>query len=142
MLHSTQGSIYRMILAVFICFAFCFALAWPQYAKHRNGKRLNQAAQLGRSLAFAEESYKRTHGTYTPYFQQLDATLPCPMVNNGQGPHLDCHDYTFELENDSIIRAAHKQLPVWVEVNIAQGTVDCRHPENDWAGQDLCARMQ
>lgn len=142
MLYSTRGSVYRMVLGVFIGFAFCFALAWPQYAKYRNGKRLNQAAEIGRALAFAEGSYKQAHGTYTPYFQRLDASLPCPMVSNGQGPHLDCHDYTFALENESFIRAAHKHLPVWLEVDIAQGTVACRHPENDWAGQDLCARMQ
>ena len=142
MLHSTQGSIYRTILALFIGFAFCFALAWPQYAKYRNGKRLNQAAELGSSLAFAEGSYKQAHGTYTPYFQRLDDSLPCPMVSNGQGPHLDCPDYTFELENEAVIRVAHKHLPVWLEIDIAHGTVDCRHPENDWAGQDLCARLQ
>lgn len=142
MLHSKNGSIYRTVLAIFIGFAFCFALGWPQYAKYRNGKRLNQAAELGRALAFAEGSYKQQHGTYTPYFQRLDVNLPCPMFSNGQGPHLDCHDYTFQLDNESFIRAAHKHLPVWVEIDIAQGTVACQHPENDWAGQNLCARMQ
>lgn len=142
MIYSTKGSIYRVILAIFIGFAFCFALSWPQYAKYRNGKRLNQAAELGRALAFAEGSYKQQHGTYTPYFQRLDVNLPCPMVTNGQGPHLDCHDYTFQLEGDSLIRAAHKHLPVWVEIYIEKGDALCKHPQNDWAGQDLCARMQ
>lgn len=142
MLHSTHGSIYRMVLAIFIGFAFCFALSWPQYDKYRNGKRLNQAAELGRALAFAEGSYKQQHGSYTPYFQRLDVPLPCPMVSNGQGPHLDCHDYTFELEDNALIRVAHKHLPVWVEVEIAQGTVVCQHPADDKAGLDLCARMQ
>ena len=143
MLRSTKGSIYRVILAVFIGFAFCFALTWPQYAKYRNGKRLNQAAQLGRALAFAEGSYKQQHGSYTPYFQRLDVSFPsCLTVNNGQGPHLDCPDYTFQLEENNLIRISHKQLPVWLEVYIEEGNVLCRHPENDWAGQDLCARMQ
>ncbi len=142
MLHSQQGSIYRVVLAVLIGFAFCFALTWPQYTKHRNGKRLTQAAELSRALAFAEGSYKQQHGTYTPYFQRLEVALPCPMVSNGQGPHLDCRDYTFQLQNDTIIRAAHKHLPVWVEADIAQGTVTCQHPQDDWAGEDLCARMQ
>ena len=79
MLHSTHGSIYRTILAIFIGFAFCFALGWPQYAKQRNGKRLNQAAELGRALAFAEVSYKQQHGEYTPRFGQLNLSLPCPI---------------------------------------------------------------
>ncbi|MBP5403690.1 MAG: hypothetical protein J6Y17_01200 [Elusimicrobiaceae bacterium] len=142
MLHSTQGSIYRTVLAIFIAFAFCFALSWPQYAKYRNGKHLNQAAEFGRALAFAEGTYKQQHGQYTPLFGQLDVPLPCPMVNNGQGPHLDCHDYIYQLQENGIIRVSHKQLPVWLEVNIEAGDVTCQHPQNDWAGQDLCARMQ
>lgn len=142
MLYSTRGSVYRVILAVFIGFAFCFALSWPQYAKYRNGKRLNQAAQLGRALAFSEGSYKQQHGTYTPILSQLDVNLPCPMVNNGQGPHLDCLDYTFQLEGESLIRVAHKQLPVWLEVGIKEGNVLCKYSEDDWAGKDLCARLQ
>lgn len=142
MLHSTNGSIYRVILAIFIGFAFCFALSWPQYAKYRNGKRLNQAAQLGRALAFAESSYKQQHGAYTPLFGRLNISLPCPMVNNGQGPHLDCTDYIFQLEENNLIRVSHKQLPVWLEVYVEEGNVLCKHAQNDWAGQDLCARMQ
>ncbi len=142
MLHSTQGSIYRTVLAIFIGLAFCFALSWPQYAKYRNGKHLNRAAELGRALAFAEGSYKQQHGQYTPLFRQLNVSLPCPTINNGQGPHLDCPDYIYQLQENEIIRVSHKQLPVWLEVNISVGNVTCHHPENDWAGQDLCARMQ
>ena len=142
MLHSKTGSIYRTILAVFIFFAFCFALSWPQYAKHRNGKHLSQAAELGRALAFAEGTYQQHHGHYTALFSQLGVSLPCPMVSNGQGPHLDCHEYIYQLQEGGLIRISHKQLPVWLEVDIAQGNVTCNHPEQDWAGQDLCARMQ
>ena len=142
MLHTTRGSIYRTVLAIFIGFAFCFALGLPQYAKFRNGKHLNQAAEFGRALAFAQGSYKQQHGSYTPYFQKLDISLRCPMVTSGQGPHLDCREYTYELQDDSVIRVAHKRLPVWIEVDIAQGAVACHHAQDDWAGEDLCARMQ
>lgn len=142
MLSSKRGSIYRTILAGFIGVAFCFALAWPQYAKHRNGKRLSEAAELGRALAFAEGSYKQQYGKYTPQFQELNISLPCPMINNGQGPHLDCQDYTYQLEHEDVIRIAHKTLPVWLEVYISQGDVQCKYAQEDWAGQDLCARMQ
>ena len=142
MLRSKQGSVYRVVLAILIGVAFCFALSWPQYAKYRNGKRLNQAAELGRALAFAEETYKQQHGNYTPLFRQLNVPLPCAMISNGQGPHLDCPDYMYQLQEDGIIRASHKQLPVWLEIDIQAGNITCKHPENDWAGQDLCARMQ
>lgn len=142
MLYSTRGSIYRTVLAIFIGFAFCFALCWPQYAKYRNGKQLNQAAELGRALAFAEGSYKQQHGQYTPLLGQLKVSLPCPMVSNGQGPHLDCPDYMYQLQENGVIRVSHKQLPVWLEIGIEAGSVTCLHPENDWAGQDLCARLQ
>ena len=142
MFYSTKGSIYRTVLAIFIGLAFCFALIWPQYAKYRNGRYLNKAADFGRALAFAEGSYRQQHGQYTPLFSRLDISLPCPLVNNGQGPHLDCHDYIYQMQDNAIIRVSHKQLPVWLEVDIQAGNVTCHHPENDWAGQDLCARMQ
>lgn len=142
MLTSTQGSVYRVILAVFIAMAFCFALSWPQYAKYRNGKQLNHAAELGRALAFAQASYKQQHGHYTPFFTKLNVPLACPAVNNGQGPHLDCPDYIYQLQDEKIIRISHKQLPVWLEVDIEGGKVTCQYAQNDWAGQDLCARMQ
>ena len=142
MLSSKQGSIYRVILAFIIGMAFCFALTWPQYAKHRNRKLLSEAAELGRALAFAESSYRQQHNSYTPKFQLLNITLPCPMVSNGQGPHMDCPDYTYELEENNIIRVSHKNLPVWLEVDIQEGDVQCKYEENNWAGQDLCAHMQ
>lgn len=142
MFHNQRGSIYRVILAVIIAVAFCFALLWPQYSKRHQGKRLSQMADLGRALAFAEESYKQQYGHYTPLFKQLDLPLPCPMVTNGQGPHLDCPDYTFQLLEEGVLRISHKQLPVWLEVDVPQGTVQCNYADNDWAGQDLCARMQ
>ena len=141
MLQSSRGSIYRTVLAIFIGAAFCFALSWPQYTKYRNGKHLSQAAQLGRALAFAEVSYKQQHGQYTPRFGQLNLSLPCPMVSNGQGPHLSCEQYLFQLQENGIIRISHKELPLWLEVNIDEGHVTC-HPQDDWASQDLCARMQ
>ena len=142
MLHSRQGSIYRVVLACFIGLAFCFALSWPQYSKYQNVRHLSKAEQLGRAIAFAEESYKQVHGNYTPQFGELDLSLPCPLVDRGQGTQLECPHYVYQLDNTGVLKVTHKQLPVWLDIDIAAGTVSCKHAENDWAGQDLCARMQ
>ena len=142
MLHSQQGSIYRVILACFIALAFCFALSWPQYVKHRNYHRLNQAAELGRSLAFAEGSYKQTNGAYTAAFNELEVPLHCPILAAAQGPQLDCGHYTYALEPEGTIRIDNKEFPVWLVVDIAHGLVQCHHEKDDWAGQDLCEHLQ
>lgn len=142
MLSSQQGSIYRTILAIVIGVAFCFALAWPQYTKYRNGRELNHAAELGRALAFAQGSYKQKTGEYTPQFNTLNISLPCPMALDAQGPYLNCPHYTYRLQKDDQIDVHHKQLPLWLLINIAQGSVQCLYEENNWAGQDLCGRLQ
>ncbi len=142
MLHSRQGSIYRVILACFIALAFCFALSWPQYSKHKHARHLLEAEQLGRAIAFAEESYKQVHGNYTPQFGKLDLSLSCPLVDRGQGTQLECAHYVYQLDNAGVLKVTHKQLPVWLDIDIAAGTVSCKYADNDWAGRDLCARMQ
>ena len=131
MLRSQQGSVYRVVLGCFIILAFCFALIWPQYSKRHDTKQLLQAAELGRKLAFAEETYKQTAGQYTPQFGRLNLSLPCPLLA-----------YTFTFENEHFIHAKHKQLPVWLEIDIPAGTVACNYEPEDWAGQNLCAHMQ
>lgn len=142
MLSSKRGSIYRTVLAGFIALAFCFALLWPWYAKHRNVAELSKAADLGHALAFAEESYKQVHGQYTAQFAQLDLSLPCPVTASEWGSQLTCTHYIYHLEGDRIIKAENRELPLWLEIDIPAGTVACKYAENDWAGQDLCARMQ
>ncbi len=142
MLHSQKGSIYRVVLGFFIALAFCFALIWPQYSKHHNVKQLSQAAELGRALAFAEESYKQTEGQYTAQFGKLGLSLPCPLIAHDGKARLSCKDYTYQMEGDHIIQVKHKQLPLWLEIDIPAGTVDCKYTEDDWAGQDLCKHMQ
>lgn len=142
MLHSQKGSIYRVILGCFIVLAFCFALIWPQYSKRHNAKQLSKAAELGRALAFAEESYKQSTGTYTSEFGRLNLSLPCPLIAKEGQTVLTCHHYTYKLEDGHVIKVENEHLPVWLEIDISGGTVECKYPENDWAGQDLCARMQ
>ena len=142
MLHSPQGSIYRVILACLIVVAFCFALAWPQYAKQRNFHRLNEAAELVRALAFAEGSYQQNRGKYTPQFSELDISLSCPMISTSQGPQLDCAHYTYALQPDGTIKVANKHFSMWLTVDIAAGSVKCQYSEDDWAGQDLCEHLQ
>lgn len=142
MLRSQQGSVYRVILACLIGVAFCFALSWPQYTKRRNFHRLNEAAELGRALAFAEGSYKQTEGAYTPQFSELDVSLNCPMVSTAQGPQLDCAHYTYALQPDGTIQVTNKHFPVWLVVDIADGAVKCQYADNDWVGQDLCDHLQ
>ena len=141
MLYSQKGSIYRVILGCFIVLAFCFALIWPQYSKRHNAKQLSKAAELGRALAFAEESYKQNTGNYTAQFGKLNLSLPCSLVAQGGQPLLSCPEYTYKLEGH-IIKVEHKHLPVWLEIDIPAGTVACNYSNDDWAGQDLCARMQ
>ncbi len=142
MLHSQQGSIYRVVLACLIAVAFCFALSWPQYAKHRNFHRLNEAAERGRALAFAEGSYKQTQGTYTPQFSELDVSLNCPMMSTVQGPQLDCPHYTYALQPDDTIKITNKHFPIWLVVDVTNGSVQCKYAEDDWAGRDLCDHLQ
>ena len=142
MLHSQQGSIYRVILACFIALAFCFALSWPQYVKHRNFHRLNQAAERGRALAYAQGSYKQAHGKYTSQWGVLEVSLNCPLVSAAQGTQLDCGHYLYTLQPDDTIKIENKEFPVWLVVDIAQGTVQCHHEPDDWAGQDLCEHLQ
>lgn len=142
MLRSKKGSIYRVVLGCFIILAFCFALIWPQYSKRHNAKELSKAADLGRALAFAEESYKQNTGSYTAQFEKLNLSLTCPMVAQGSQMKLVCSNYTYRLEGDRTIKVEHKHLPLWLEVDIATGNTECKYQDNDWAGQDLCARMQ
>ena len=142
MLFTQKGSVSRVILACVIVMAFCFALAWPKYSKQRNAKQLAQAAELSKALAFAEGSYKQAHGSYTPNFEKLNLSLPCPTVTRGRNTVLECPHYTYQLQEESLITATHKTLPIWLEVDIAQGSVQCKYDEDDWAGQDLCARLQ
>ncbi len=142
MIHKKRGSVSRIVLAVFILVAFCFALVWPQYAKHRNVSRLRHAADLGRALAFAESSYRQQHGEYTAQFGKLDLELKCPLMATPTIPVLDCPDYTFLLEAQGVIKASHKRLPVWLEVYIEQGEVKCLFdPAYENVGQMLCSRL-
>lgn len=142
MLDSQQGSIYRVILGFFIALAFCFALIWPQYSKRYNAEQLSKAAELGRALAFAEESYKQNTGNYTAQFGKLNLSLPCPLIAQEGQTQLSCPHYVYTLEQGHLIKAAHKQIPVWLEIDIPAGTVACKYSDDDWAGQDLCSRMQ
>ena len=142
MLHSQRGSIYRVILGCLIILAFCFALIWPQYSKRHNAKQLSKAAELGRALAFAEQSYKQSTGEYTSQFGRLNLSLPCPLVTQGGQTQLSCPHYTYVLEEGHIIKVENKDLPIWLEIDIPAGIVTCKYPEDDWAGRDLCSRMQ
>ncbi len=140
MLHQQQGSVYRVILGCFIGVAFIFALAWPQYSKHRNRVHLKQAVQQAKALAFAEQSYFQQHGSFTSRLQDLGIAFDCPLVHAEQGAVLDCQEYTYHLDGQ-IVRATHKHLPVWVEVTFPQGQATCHYAKQDWAGQDLCRRL-
>ena len=142
MLHSQQGSVSRIVLGCFIGLSFCFALAWPQYTKHRSYRHLNEAAQLGRAIAFAQGNYKQLHGSYTPDFRQLDVSLSCPIIHSESGPLMDCPDYTYQLQEGPILQVSNKSFPAWLEIDITQGAVQCRYEQEDWVGQDLCKHLQ
>lgn len=141
MLHTKTGSVYRVVLGCFIGVAFAFALAWPQVSKYRNTARAKQAGEFAKKLAAAEEIYKQQTGNYTPDFRLLGVTLDCPIDRTADGPVLDCAEYIYSLQENSFIRAEHKHLPVWLEVAIPNGPVNCQHPPEDWAGSDLCGRL-
>lgn len=141
MLHSIRGSVSRLVLGGLIILAFIFALCWPQYAKRRDVSRASQAGKFARSLAFAEETHRQQTGAYTPDFRLLEMTLDCPLLQTADGPVLDCPEYVYSLQQNALIRAEHKQLPVWLTVSIADGALTCHHPPEDWAGTDLCNRL-
>lgn len=136
-----RGSVYRVVLAIFIGLAFLFALTWPQYTKHRNVNHARQAGEVARALAFAEETYKQQYGSYTPQFQLLEITAHCPLLQTADGPVLDCTEYTYQLQANQKIRATHKHLPVWLEVTLPGEELSCQHAPGDWAGADLCGRL-
>ena len=142
MLHTKTGSIYRVVLACFIAVAFVFALTWPQYAKYHNTAKARQAGELAKALAFAEETYKQQSGAYTPDFRLLEMSLDCPLIQTADGPVLDCEEYIYSLQDSRFIRAAHKKLPVWLHVTMPEGTLSCHYPAEDWAGSDLCRRLE
>lgn len=141
MLHTKTGSISRIVLACFIGVAFVFALAWPQYAKRRNAVHAHKAGEFAQTLAAAEETYKQQTGAYTPDFRKLNVPLDCPVLQTADGPVLDCEEYVYSLQ-DNLIRAEHKQLQMWLHVSIPQGEVSCHYPDQDWAGTDLCRRLE
>ena len=141
MLHTKTGSIYRVILACFIGVAFVFALSWPQISKYRNTLHARRAGEFAKKLAAAEEVYKQQTGNYTPDFRLLGLDLTCPVLQTADGPVLDCAEYSYSLQEDSLIRAEHKELPFWLHITVPQGILSCHHPQGDWAGTDLCRRL-
>ena len=120
-----NGSIHTIVLVLVMLIGFGAALGWPQYEKHRTIAAAQKALDIGKSLAFAEASYKEHYKAYTPDFELLGADLPCPV----------------ERAERNLVRVAHKNYPKWFDINIDQGSIDCSHEEGSLVGQHICDRV-
>lgn len=105
-----NGSIHTIVLVLVMLIGFGAALGWPQYEKHRTIAAAQKALDIGKSLAFAEASYKEHYKAYTPDFELLGADLPCPVERAEGKIEMVCSDYTFSLAEGNLVRVAHKKL--------------------------------
>lgn len=136
-----NGSIHTIVLILVMLVGFGAAIGWPQYEKHRTIAAAQKALEVGKSLAFAEASYKERYKAYTPDLERLDAVLPCPVERTDEKIEMVCSDYTFSLAEGNLVRVAHKSYPKWFDINIDQGSIDCSHEEDSLVGQHICARV-
>ena len=136
-----NGSIHTIVLVLVMLIGFGAALGWPQYEKHRTIAAAQKALDIGKSLAFAEASYKEHYKAYTPDFELLGADLPCPVERADGKTEMVCSNYTFSLAEGNLVRVAHKNYPKWFDINIDQGSIDCSHEEGSLVGQHICDRV-
>ncbi len=137
-----RGSIHTIVLILVVIVGFGIALGLPQYKKHQTLRLAEQALNLGKAVAFAEETYRTQHGAYTPDFAKLDFALPCPVERDGNRIEMVCKHYVYRLEENGILRVQHKGLPKWFELNLAEGSVDCSHEDGSIAGSHICSRIE
>lgn len=133
--------LHKLVVGVVLFMGFGIALGWPQYKKHKNIVRAQQALDLGREIAFEESKYKTRVGHALEDFTKLDLSAKCASQENNGRLEMTCDPYVYWLKDGHIVRVDNTQLPEWFELDIDAGTVDCSYTEGSWAGEHICDRM-
>lgn len=135
-----HGILHKLVVALVIFVGFGIALGYPQYKKHKNIVRAQEALELGREIAYKESVYFERIGRYQPDLSKLKLSVSCPLEEKDGQQILVCTPYTYYLK-DSIVRVDHETLPEWFELDVDAGSVDCAYDEGSWAGEHICDRM-
>jgi len=133
--------VHKLVVSLVLLLGFGIALGWPQYKKHKNIVRAQQALDLGREIAYEESEYKRRTGRTLDDFTKLNLSTKCPFKQNNGRTEMTCDPYVYWLKDGHIVRVDNTQLPEWFELDINAGTVDCSYEEGSWAGEHICDRM-
>jgi hypothetical protein len=120
---------------------FGIALGWPQYKKHKNIVRAQQALDLGKEIAFHESKYKERTGRVLEDFTKLDLSVKCASQKANDRTEMVCSPYVYWLKDGHIVRVDNTELPEWFEMDIDEGTVACSYMDGSWAGEHICDRM-
>ncbi len=136
-----SGVLHKLMLVLILLVGFGVALVWPTLQKKLDVHYARQAAQIGRQLAQAEQTFQQRNGFYTADFGQLGLDLPCPAaVKDGQTV-LHCRHYDFMLEQADVIRVSSTKYPKWFTVSLADGSITCGHEDGSLAGARICAQV-
>lgn len=133
--------LHKLVVGLVLFMGFGIALGWPQYKKHQNIVRAQQALDLGREIAFEESEYKKRVGRVVEDFTKLDLSVKCAAQESNGRKEMTCPPYVYWLKDGHIVRVDHTELPEWFELDIDAGTVDCSYEEGSWAGEHICDRM-
>ena len=133
--------LHKLVVTLVIVAGFGIALGWPQYKKHQNLVRAQEALDLGREIAYKESVYFKRIGRYQPDFTKLDLSVSCQSREQDGRQELICPPYTYYLKENGIVRVDHENMPEWFELDVDMGSVDCAYEEGSWAGEHICDRM-
>jgi len=134
---SNKGFVHKIVVGSIIFIGFALALILPQYEKHQTLVKTRTAAERGKEIAFALDKYHHQYKRFPTDFSQIELSFPCER--NEDNTQLSCDDYTYRLENPTLLRIEHNTLPQWFEIDVENGTVACESEKDSWAGQHICA---
>ena len=136
-----SGILHKLMLILILLAGFGVALVWPTVQKKLDIHYARQAAQIGRQLAQAEQTFFERNGFYTADFTQLGLELACPStIQEGQSV-LSCPHYDFVLEQADTIRVSNTKYPKWFTVSLQDGSISCGHQEDSLAGARICSQV-
>ncbi len=115
------------LLVVVLIIAILAAIALPQYQKSVYKSHIAGVMPLVRSIKTAQEAYYLYHGSYAPYFKDLDVTLPSSCrIYNGNQNIVFCDDWLFD--NQLVYNVAQGRLSASFCPEISRGNYnDCNN---------------
>lgn len=141
MTFSKAGFAHTVVFVLVIVFGFGVALAWPQFAKHREISRAKDALFSAARLAEVQRNYAKEHGgEYAADWLAFGLPLTCPQVTKDGVNVLECEHYDFFVQDGQIV-ARHKNFAKWFTYDITTGKADCSHEEDSVAGAHICDRV-